>query len=104
MYEDITSLLNNGTDVSSINPFAGLKELLAIYAMWAIGIVLVIVVIQIISVISRFRSQQATVAMQKDIRAIREILEQNKAASTAHDQSGSGHAQEDVAPSKQKQD
>lgn len=71
--EDINALL--GDSAQAFDPFAGLRDLLPTLAIWAIGILVVAVLFLAFMTISRVRSQRATVAMQKDIRIIREMME-----------------------------
>lgn len=83
-----------GQQTPTFDPFAGMREVLVGFAIWAIIILVIIVAVQVTSAIIRFRAQQATIAMQKDIKAIREMLEKqqkpaevNQAGSVAENQS-----------------
>ena len=61
------------------SPFAGLTKLndiLPTLMTWSVVILVITVLFMIIMTVSRMRSQAATVAMQKDIRLIRQLLEQ----------------------------
>lgn len=56
-----------------------LQGLLTVIVPVLIGVVVIIVLLSLLLVVSRLRSQRATVAMQQDIRAIREIIERRYA-------------------------
>ena len=76
--EVLQELLGDGaTDVT--NPLAGLDSMLTdtLPTILVVSIVVmsIIGILAIILTISRIRSQVATVAMQKDVKAIRELLE-----------------------------
>ena len=76
--EVLQELLGDGaTDVT--NPLAGLDsmltDILPTILVVSIVIMSIIGILAIILTISRIRSQVATVAMQKDVKAIRELLE-----------------------------
>lgn len=76
--ESLQQLLDENGVSGVTDPFAGINQLTALLPVILIASVVIMVLIGIfavISTISRIRSQAATVAMQKDIKAIRELLE-----------------------------
>lgn len=75
-----TFLSNEGEGSTALpNPLAGINQLTELLSTVIIGMVIGLVValiFMIILTVIRIRSQMATVAMQKDIQAIRQLLEQ----------------------------
>lgn len=75
----IDSFINSlGQQTPTFDPFAGMREVLVGFAVWVIIILVIIVAVQVVSAIIRFRAQQATISMQKDVKAIREMLEKQQ--------------------------
>lgn len=56
---------------------SGLSQFSDILIFWSVVGLVIMVIFMIVLTASRIRSHVATVAMQKDIRAIREILEKH---------------------------
>lgn len=83
--ESLQQLLDENSVSSVADPLAGINQLTALLPVILIASVVIMAAIGIfavISTISRIRSQAATVAMQKDIKAIRELLETQTHAPT----------------------
>lgn len=84
-YNELMQLLNEGSDggASVLDPFAGIREILPIVLVWSFVIVSIIAVLWVISIIGRVRAERAMVNMQKDMKAVRELLEQNLSTTPA---------------------
>lgn len=72
-YEELTQLLGEGGE--ALDPFAGIRDMLPMLSVGFLIITSIVVLTLVIMAIGRFRSQRATVEMQKDIRIIRELME-----------------------------
>lgn len=76
--DDITDMiLDSGGSLVLVDGLQGM--LTTIILPISIGLVVVIVLVSLLAIVSRLRSQRATIAMQKDIRIIREIIERQYA-------------------------
>ena len=95
--ELLQELLGEG-GAAAANPLAGLNQLTemlpVLLAVSIVGLV-VIGVFAVILTISRIRSQMATVAMQKDVKAIRNLLEQQLAPTAPTPQPPLEHASQE---------
>lgn len=73
--QDMESLLSGGTTTSPLAGLDQLSSLLPAILFLSVVATILISVFAVILVVYRVRSQKATVQMQKDIKAIRELLE-----------------------------
>ena len=82
--EVLRELINDGS-AGTINPLAGFDSFLTdmLPAILVVSIIITVIfgVFAVVITISRIRSQIATEAMQKDIKAIRELLEKQSQSS-----------------------
>ena len=85
--EVLQELVNDGT-TGATSPLAGIDSFLTdmLPAILVVSIIITVIfgVFAVVLTISRIRSQIATVDMQKDIKAIRELLEKQSQSSRIH--------------------
>lgn len=61
--------------IQQFDPFDGIRELIPMIIFVSLGVLAILLLLVLVSAIARWRAQKATVQMQKDITAIRELLE-----------------------------
>ena len=79
-YEEIMQLVNDGNDAgvspSILDPFAAVRDILPMILIWSLVIALIFIVLWAVTIISRIRAERAMMNMQKDMKYVRELLEQ----------------------------
>lgn len=99
--ELLQELLGEG-GAAAANPLAGLNQLTEMLpVLLAVSIVGLVIIgtFAVILTISRIRSQMATVAMQKDVRAIRDLLERQLVPTTPKPERPLEHAPQENSDS-----
>ena len=70
----LQDFMKTDAEASPLSASTKFNDLLPTLMIWSVVVLVIVVLFIIVLTVSRIRSHMATVAMQKDIRAIRELL------------------------------